>query len=219
MKIWKTRILILVLSILFFTLLFSSPSCDRCKPEPPCDTCVLVYKPNIYFFPEQAVQLDVKLEFPLGGRVIKSEPLYQSGWNVRVDTTGLIDERYDFLFYESVQPDVWQHEQGWCVKKEDLHVFFESNLKEYGFGKKEISDFTDYWIPIFSKSTYYLIYPQTKSIIDKAIKLSVSIQPDRILRLHYLVKATDAFDGTIKAPAIEEFRREGFYITEWGVVL
>ncbi len=211
----------MVLCIVCFTSFFSAPSCnkDNPKPEPTCDTCLVAYKPNIYFFPVQVVQLTVKLEFPSGGRVLKSEPFYGSGWDVSIDASGLINERYDFLFYESVQPDVWQHEKGWCIKKADLKAFFESNLKAYGFGEKEISDFTDYWIPILIESDYYLIYPQTKSIIDKAIKLSVSIKPDGILRLHYLVKESNTFDATIKAPETEEFKRVGFYITEWGVIL
>jgi hypothetical protein len=219
MKIKNSSIFILVLFILSITLFLSAQCCDKNKPEPQCDTCTVVYKPNIYFFPKQAIQLDVKLEFPLGGEVIKSEPKYQSGWNVKIDASGLIDDQYDYLFYESFQPDVWQHEQGWCIKQENLKGFFETNLAEYGFGEKEINDFTDYWIPKLNKSNFYFIYPQTKIIIDKAIKLSISIKPDHILRLYYVIKESKEPDSTIKAPVIEEFSREGFYITEWGVIL
>ena len=204
--------------VIFIVSIFSVQSCNKDVPEPipkpPYDR-----KPNIYFFPEENIQIDVQLNFPLGGEVIKSEPLYNDGWSVQIDTTGLIDNTYDFLFYESIQPDVWQYEQGWHVKKENLQVFFESNLGEYGFGEKEITDFIEYWIPIFTESNYYMIYPQNKDIIDQVIELSLSVEADNILRLHYVVKETKVSNVEITAPAIKEFSKEGFYITEWGVIL
>ena len=74
-------------------------SCEKKTIEPECDTCVVLYKPNIYLFPLENIHLDVKLEFPIGGEVIKSEPLYNNGWSIYIDTTGLIDNKYEFLFY------------------------------------------------------------------------------------------------------------------------
>ncbi|MCD4794420.1 MAG: hypothetical protein K8R54_14380 [Bacteroidales bacterium] len=215
----KSRIPVIIIFIFAVINIFTIQSCKKDPPKPDRDTCTVDYKPNIYFFPEENIQIDVKLNFPLGGEVIKSEPLYNDGWSVQIDTTGLIDNLYDFLFYESKQPDVWQYEKGWHVKKENLQVFFESNLAEYGFGNKEITDFIEYWIPIFTESNYYMIYPQDKDIIDQAIELLVSIKPDNILRLHYVIKETKEPEVEITAPVIEEFNNEGFYITEWGVIL
>jgi len=208
--------------IITATLIFAlslNQSCKKDCPEPECDTCLIAYKPNIYFFPEQDIHIDVKLDFPLGGEVIKSEPYYNNGWSVTIDKTGLIEGTYDFLFYESIQPDVWQYEKGWLVEREMLKTFFEENLNEYGFREKEIDDFIEYWIPKFNKSAYYLIYPQEKEIIESVISLSLSTEPDNILRLHYVIKETDDENVNVVAPVIPEFKREGFFVTEWGVIL
>ena len=64
-----------------------------------------------------------------------------------------------------------------------------------------------------------MIYPQNNEIIDKAIELSLSVEADNILRLHYVIKETKESEVEITAPVIEEFNNEGFYITEWGVIL
>lgn len=214
----KLSVTLLILFTIVQTIsLFTLQSCDKCEPESACDT-TFVKKPNLYFFPEENIEINVQLDFPSGGKLVKSEPLYNSGWTVQIDTTGLINETYDFLFYESLQPDVWQYKKGWCVKKENLREFFILNLREYGFGKKETDDFIEYWIPILTKSDYYLIYPQTKEIIDKAIQLSLSVKADNILRLFYVIKETQDMNTEIKEPVISKFKREGFYVTEWGVI-
>ena len=90
---------------------------------------------------------------------------------------------------------------------------------EYGFGEKEITDFIDYWIPRLTESEYYIIYPQDKNIINSVVDLSVSIEPDNILRLFYVIKETNTELIEINSPEIENFNKEGFYITEWGVIL
>ncbi len=219
MKKVTTKIGFTVIVTLFITNIFIIQSCDKKVPEPDCgDTCTYE-KPNIYFFPEENIQIDVQLNFPLGGEVIKSEPLYKDGWSVQIDTTGLIDNTYGFLFYESKQPNVLQFEKGWHVKKKNLQAFFKSNLEEYGFGSREIKDFIDYWIPLLTNSNYYIIYPQEKDIINKSIELSISIKPDNILRLFYFIQETNESKVNITAPEIEDFKKEGFYVTEWGVIL
>jgi hypothetical protein len=124
------------------------------------------------------------------------------------------------LFYESSQPDVWQQNQGWVVEKNLLEKFFTENLAEYGFAGREIQDFTDYWIPLLNSSEYYTIYPQTQELIESVIELDVSQEPDNLLRLFYLIQETDSIRENITEPQIDHsFERDGFFITEWGVVL
>lgn len=184
-----------------------------------CDTCVTARKPNIYIYPTSDIQLTVKLDFPLGGKVIKSIPEYGQGWNVSVDTSGLIDTTYTFLFYESVQPDIWQKQMGWCVETNELESFFRKNMTDYGFKGNEIDDYIDYWIPRLDEYAYYAIYPQTKSIIDHAIVLDLSKKPDHLLRLFYIIKGHNQKPNDIPEPSIDVFKREGYFVTEWGVVL
>lgn len=200
--------------------LFQSCNPDDCDDDEPwvCDSCFSVDKPNIYIYPEQSTFLNVTLSYPKGGEIIASIPEYGSGWAVTVDTAGIIDGKYEYLFYESEQPDVWQMEKGWCVKTENLTDFFTENLSEYGFKGREIDDFIKYWIPRFKTSEYYLLHPQTNDIINNVIELSLSETPDNILRLFYLVQESDEHIQLV-APNIKTFNREDFFITEWGVIL
>lgn len=192
--------------------------CDTCNI---CDTCLIAYKPNIYIYPEEKSQLTVNLYFPLGGMIVKSIPEYVKGWNIIVDTNGRINDEYNYLFYESKQPDVWQESEGWIIKRSDLTKFFNDNMTKYGFKGKEILDFTDYWIPRLSDSEFYAIYPQEASIINKVIELKLSKVPDEMLRLFYVIHGVDTLNDKIliEPGDVKPFNRIGYFVTEWGVVL
>lgn len=177
------------------------------------------YKPNIYIYTKKEISLKVNITFPKGGKIIKSIPFYKNGWNIKVDSTGKIDNAFDYLFYESEQPDIWQYKTGWNVEKDSVLVFFQKNLSEYGFNSKEIKDFTDYWVPRFNEFKYYLIYPQEKEIIDNLVLVNYSVKPDNILRLFYVVKGTNNKYKIEKHINKTYVKRKGFYVTEWGVIL
>jgi hypothetical protein len=224
----KKSILSFVLIQVFIggLLFLGSIPFHSCEPEPDqeeheCDTCIRVLKPNIYLYPAEKVNLDVSISFPLGGKVIASIPDYKTGWKVNVDTNGIINNNYDFLFYESEQPDVWQMDKGWIIRKTESERFFTENLSKYGFNGREIKDFIDYWIPRLKDYEYYEIYPQGKNIIDTVIALEFSETPDAVLRLFYLIKGTNnATNSKIITPEDDiQFKRTGFCVTEWGVIL
>lgn len=189
-----------------------SESIYHCVPT----ECEPVGKPNVYIYPTEPLQLQLEVTFPKGGQITKSVPEYGSGWDVFVHPDGLIDYRYDYLFYESTQISQFQKMQGWCIASSELEQFFKSNMALYQFNENEINDFVKYWIPRLNYSDYYYIYPQTNSIIDEAIKLKFSVQPDNIIRLFYGIFPTDKYES-LPAPSIPDFNREGFVVTEWGV--
>lgn len=210
------------LFILYLMIAVPFQSCepvDEINDDSDCDTCLVLYKPNIYIYPTEIIQLSVTLSFPLGGRVISSIPEYGTGWNVTVDTNGLIDNTYSYLFYESTQPDIWQKTHGWVIKVTELESFFKENMLDYGFNGQEIDDFIDYWIPRLDEYTFYSIYPQTETLIKDAVKLDFSKQPDNLLRLFYVVKGHNYFQNNLIEPIIDNFKREGYFATEWGVIL
>ena len=208
---------ILGFPILFTFFVLSTISFQSCEPDERKED--LVYKPNIYIYPEEEIQLDVILSFPMGGKVITSIPEYINGWSVTVDKNGIIDDIYSYLFYESLQPDIWQKSDGWLIKKSELESFFRMNMAEFGFFGQEIDDFIDYWIPRLNDHSFYAIYPQTKELIDDVIEIYFSTQPKNSLRLFYVIKGHESIVDELPVPEIESFNREGFYVTEWGVIL
>ncbi len=211
-------LLLIVINVIFFQGCKKSNDSD-CD-DSNSDTSNVLEKPNIYIYPETKTQLTVNLDFPIGGEVIASIPDYGNGWNVSVDTNGLIDNTYSYLFYESTQPDIWQKYSGWILKKDSLEVFFRENMSEYGFYGQEINDFVEYWIPRFNDYEYYLIFPQTIDIIEDVVILNISEEPDNLLRLFYIIKGFhNSPNIELIEPQINIFKRENYFVTEWGVVL
>jgi hypothetical protein len=189
-------------------------SCDSCDSNP------VVRKPNIYLYPTENSVISVSLNFPIGGEVVTSIPDYNAGWSFFVDTQGMIDNQYEYLFYESVQPDVWQMEEGWFIQQNELENFFRQNLATYGFYGREIDDFIEYWIPRLTSKNYYAVYPQEAALINSVIELTIIPQPAQKLRLFYVIRGADENDNSIIAPETPaDFNRSGFYVTEWGVIL
>jgi len=176
-------------------------------------------KPNIYIYPKEKMNLDVSIIFPHGGQVTTSIPVYGDGWeNLSIEPSGKINNEFPFLFYESQNPDFCQYEEGWVVAQEDLEDFFIQNLAETGFEGQEIIDFTDYWIPILTDHPYYAIYPQYKEQLSKMVELEFSVKPDNLLRLIYTVEGRQDNSLILPAPDITNFKREGFFIVEWGLI-
>jgi hypothetical protein len=151
---------------------------------------VFVKKPNIYIYPKESTILDVSLEFPQGGKIVKSIPEYGDGWkNLTVEPNGMINDQYEFLFYESKQQDYCQYYNGWVIKRENLSTFFNDNMKATGFNEKEINDFIEYWIPRLTESPFYAI------------------------------NGLNYDNPKLTKPTIPQFNRDGFVVTEWGVIL
>ncbi len=223
MKLKKTDHLpaISIVIMLLFSIFLCNPfySCDPDDDKEENDSSIHDYKPNIYLYPTQSMFVEVKLNFPLGGRVTESEPLYKNGWEVYIDTTGLIDSTYRFLFYESKHPDTYQYEKGWCIEKSKLQSFFTGNLAQYGFKGQEITDFTDYWVPRLKDYDFYKIYPQDKAMIERCIELRLNKNPDNVQRLFYAIKGCYSYEELPEPNMIVDFKREGFFVAEWGVVL
>ncbi len=179
----------------------------------------ILKKPNIYLYPESDLYLSVRIRFPLGGEITQSDPEYYGGWDIFVDTEGMINHQYSYLFYECDIPDVFQRTEGWIIEQNDLTEFFQSNMEEYGFIEEEIQDFLEYWIPILDAKSYYEIFPQSKEILDQVVRLEFSHQPESILRLSYLINGTDKPGSSLKTPDTIRFTRRGFSVVEWGGIV
>lgn len=175
----------------------------------------VVYKPNIYIYPEETTTLCVNVNFPKSGQIIASEPQYDNGWCVSVEPSGKINGAYDFLFYESMQPNIWQTNFGWCIAKQDLESFFQGVLTDYNLSEKEISDFIEYWVPALSEHSYYKIYPQLKGTIDRVITLDFSKNPDNIFRLFFAFEGVNDYQNVMETNIIPA-NRTGFNVVEWG---
>ncbi len=180
---------------------------------------IIAFKPNIYLYPQTATDLQVRIAFPYGGRVVSSIPEYDDGWNITATPSGLIDGQYGYLFYESVQGDRCQYQRGWIIGREDLGDFFRENLEITGFNDIEINDFLSYWIPRLDEFPYYAIYPQYNADLERINELEFSVRPDSILRLFYAIRGLETGNIVLPAPEIPATEQTGFVVREWGVML
>lgn len=176
-------------------------------------------KPNLYIYPTEELNLSVRIDFPNGGEILESIPEYNNGWDVSVKPNGIINDTYEYLFYECKVPDLTQKIYGWLISREDLKQFFESNLSLSGFSEKEIKDFTDYWIPLLKDYRYYEVYPQYKNTLEKMSIISFSKEPTNIFRMQYVIRGRDNENIFLQKPIIETAKREGYFSVEWGVII
>lgn len=178
----------------------------------------IVRKPNLYLYPTTQQRVNVSLEFPMGGTILKSDPLYTNPWVVDVAPNGTINGTYRYLFYECEVPPHYQYTAGWCVARDTLESFFRHNLASYGFREHEIDDFIEYWIPQLKNSPYYLLYPQTSTTINALVRLNITPTPGTVLRLYYVIKESNA-RVNLPTPTVLSTPRNGFTVVEWGGVV
>jgi hypothetical protein len=208
-----------ILIILF--LMSCSKNWDSTTAYADPDSCnnfgPYIRKPNIYLYPTGKINLDIQLIFPNGGVIIESVPKYEDGWKIEVLPSGLINNQFDYLFYEARIPDLLQKEYGWIVNGPYLSIFFMNNLDSLLFSKKETNDFLEYWIPLLDKTKTYVIYPQFNKDLEEIVQIELSVAPDNLIRVVYLIEESNE-KITIDTPQIPSFIREGFTVLEWGVI-
>ena len=177
-------------------------------------------KPNIYLYPEEQTDIVVSFEHPeLLTTVI---PDYSGNWSVEAAPDGTLQaedgNEYSYLFYESeTQPFFFGNKEGWLIKADERAERYTEILTEYGFNEKEIADFVEFWVEKLPEGVDYMMYPNVTEVIDKAMPVSFSTEPDSIFRIWFTFEVYD--DQEVPEPEVEEFIRDGFTLVEWGGVI
>lgn len=173
-------------------------------------------KPAIYLYPVKDSFVNVQLD--INGKITKEIPKYNGGWNVFVTKEGLIENKYDYLFYEAQLKQIVLPNSGWVVKYDDLENWFDINLIKLGLNEKEKNQFKEYWLNKLPKSNYYEIKLFEESFLKENMNLIISPQPDTMVRLNFNFKPLKEKIG-ISKPTITTPERVGFTVVEWGGVL
>lgn len=197
-------ILVILVASAFAYVLFFEPS------------HTVVKKPAIYLYPLEDSLIKVNLD--INGKIIKDIPEYNNGWNVFVTKEGIIDGKYDYLFYEAKLNQLNLPREGWIVNYEDISQWFDVNLKRLGLNDKEALQFKEYWLNELPKSKYYEIKMLDKEFLDDNMALIVNPQPDTVIRVNLYFKPLNELQQ-INEPNIISPTRKGFTIVEWGGIL
>ncbi|WP_206202395.1 hypothetical protein [Thermodesulfobacterium sp. TA1] len=177
----------------------------------------LVKKPAIYLYPTKTKQIEVYLN-PKGW-LTKTIPSYNGFWSVKANPKGIIDDKYEYLFYEvALNTPLDLPKEGWVVKTEELNRWFDKILPKLGLNRKEIKDFKDYWLKELKGYPYFKIMLLSRNFLDDSLAIWIKPKPDKIIRVIL------AFEGIqqeekIKEPVIKTPRRKGFTVVEWGGIL
>ncbi|OYV02749.1 hypothetical protein CGW93_03980 [candidate division bacterium WOR-3 4484_18] len=155
---------------------------------------------------------------------------YTDYYAVQVDTCiHVIPIITNFTVYDSTlygglvrKPNIYLYvdlgTNGWCVSQPEIISFLQWLLPEYGFNPRECDDFIQYWGDKLMGSPYYEIYPITLEQIDLICPMKVSPAPDNVLRLWLYIVPTKQY-RVLAPPDIPKFTRDGFVVTEWGVII
>ena len=197
-------------------LIEHKPTCDEELPQVYTDYPPMVKKPAVYLYPQENSFIVVKVD--INGEFTKTEPEYGNGWSVFATKEGIIDGKYDYLFWEADLNNLELPNKGWVVKYEDLENWFDTNLLKLGLNEKEKRQFEEYWLDRLPKSNYYEIKLLSDEFMKQNMDLLVSPEPDTIIRLNFnfrpLSEKTD-----LTEPVIETPERKGFTVVEWGGIL
>src|SRR3989338_4641822 len=172
-----------------------------------------IKKPAIYLYPAEDSFVNVQLD--VNGKIIKDIPEYKNGWKVFATKEGIIENKYDYLFYEAILRKIELPSYGWVVGYDDLANWLNVNLIKFGLNEKEKNQFKDYWLKELTKSEYYEIKLFEDSFLKESMNLIISPQPDTLIRLNFNFKPLKE-KIEISEPTIITPKRNGFTVVEWG---
>ncbi len=174
------------------------------------------YKPVIYLYPTKKEKIFVSLDY--NGTLTHTYPIYSNGWNVTAYPNGtLVDDsgnEYPYLFWEGKSNAEYDMSKGFCVSGAETEQFLRDKLRFIGLNEKELEDFIEFWVPYMEKNAFNKICFQTTAYTENA-KLTVSPEPDSILRLFMVFQPLDKFVEIEEQP-LAQFQRTGFTLVEWG---
>ena len=179
-------------------------------------------KPVIYLYPEQTMDVSVKVS-PNGGFTV-TEPVYgENGWFVRAtpesELYNYADEKiYPYLFWEGHGMNYQRPEEGFVVPRADVQAFLETSLAKQGLIAKEYNEFIEFWLPRMQEKDYYFITFLPQDQFDRLAPLEVSPRPDTVIRVFM---DYEGLENPIEVQPQELFtpERNGFTVVEWGGAL
>jgi len=182
------------------------------------DGPMIVAKPIIYIYPQEEIEISVKLGYP--EKITCSYPKYVDGWNVIARPEGnLIDKETErnlyALYWEGINTLNTEIKDGFVVKGEDTIKFLEEKLEILGLNEIEAEEFIVYWLPKLEANKYNYIRFATMEEINEDMPLEFSVEPDTLIRVLMEFKGLEEY---IEVPEqkLETPERKGFVVVEWG---
>lgn len=208
-----------------------------------------LHKPAIYLYPENTSEIKITLDRSIKyNNVI---PKYRNGWKVIAKPNGEITDlqpqytnceklphntfgfeyayeacmanKYPYIYWDGVRllkfiPEI---DEGWVIKKENIHSFLISKAEELGFNNAESEEFIRYWTTKIrsSQGEYFKIYFLQNEDVDDYMPIYVKPFPDSSNRIQIIVRKVDEPEEGLIPQNLIKIKREGFTLVEWGGIL
>ena len=191
----------------------------RKKEKKNKDSCERKKKPVIYLYPENTMDIEVKLKFK-NDKLTCVYPKFNENdntWKIKASPDGTFaikDKKYPYLFWESESYSKQDLSSGFIVKADDAENFLEEKLKKLGLNEKETCDFITFWLPLLLRNKISLCSFQSEKFFEE-IHLDVSPKPKTMIRVFLSIKKLEK-EIEVKEQEIKEIKREGFTVVEWG---
>jgi len=181
-------------------------------------------KPVIYLYPEtpQEVIVDLDIINPKD-RFTTIYPQFSDvenhSWSVIADPDGTIyldDKQYSYLFRESINTNTYNLNEWFVIHRDEAIEFLQESLSTLWLTPVEYNEMIVYRLPFIEQSPYSLIHFTTTEEYDAWYPLTISPEPDSILRVFMVVKPLNKMIAWITPQQLEWFERKWFTVVEWG---
>jgi len=184
--------------------------CRNCDPN-------IIYKPIIYLYPENDMDITVGLGYP--ELLTVDYPSYNNGWKVAASPNGNLrmnDRNYYALYYESQNKINFEKTDiGFIVESNSVASFLEEKLSILGLNEKESEEFIIYWLPKLQAKDYAYIRFATAQEISENMPLEINPEPDTTIRVLMLWKGLDKSESIVEQELVP-VSRSGYTAVEWG---
>ena len=177
------------------------------------------YKPIIYLYPKEKMDISVKLGYK--EKLFVTYPEYNDGWEVTAYPDGTLVEKNTnrklySLFWEGINTETkGVKEEGFIVRGSEVSKFLEEKLIILGLNDKEKEEFIIFWLPKLVNNEYNYIRFETKEEQDKNMPLLINPKPDTIIRINMETKPLDK-KIEVKEQKLIKKERNGYAVVEWG---
>jgi hypothetical protein len=181
-------------------------------------TPVMAEKPVIYVYNKEKEKVSIKLD--LKGSFSFTYPEYKNGWSFTSNPDGTIEmnnKKYHYLFWDgnlNIETKKLNLNEGFVVDKKDLTKFFEDKLTQMGLNSQEIEDFITYWCPRMIANEKNFVHFMFNQEYNNYASITIDPKPDQLFRVYMLW--SKAGDTPVKEQKLENFKRSGFTVVEWG---
>ena len=183
------------------------------------EECFKYWKPIIYLYPAEKIQINVKLWTP--ENLSHTYPKYNwEKWrNVIAQPNGDLEDidtwRKLYALYREWKSDNETNFDEWFVVAwKDIIPFLEEKLAILWLNDREAEEFIVYWLPQMENNAYNLIRFETIEEQDKNMSLNITPTPDIVIRVMMDWKAIDE-PVEIPEQQLTTPERKGFTVVEW----